>query len=132
MEHLPLPGGEPPAAVPAREPLHHLGHLQEVAAFQPEHIVPIAVVPVGIHLDLQVRNLPQDPLGLIPGEDGAHADGLTGVCGDHHQHVAAGQFQAVIVPDDAIYLPFYDLIHNAGTVHGMYDLISHPEHVIPS
>ena len=128
MEHFPLPCGQAPPGVPQHETFGHLGHLQQVAAFEAFHVLSVAVVPVGVHLHLKVGNLSQDTLRLIPAEDRANADLPTTLRGDHHQHIPQGQLQAVIVPQDAIDFPRHNLVHNSRAMHGVDDLISYPEH----
>ena len=85
------------------------------------------MVPVGVHLHPEGGDLPQHPLGFRATEDGPHADLTAVVCGNHHLHAAYGQLEAV-VPQDAVYLSCYNLIHHAGAVHGMDDLIAYSEH----
>ena len=128
MEHLALPGGQSPLFIPVGQPFHHPGHLQQIPAFQPEHIFPITAVPVGGHVHFNVGNGGNDAVRLLPVDDRAHTDLIAVFYGDHHQHSAHRQLKHIILSHDTVDFLLHNAVHNAGTMHRVNDFVPYLKH----
>ena len=128
MEPLPLPGGEAAVRIPQSQPLYHAGHLGQVAAFQTQHIFPVAPIPVGGHIHFNVGDRGNDTVSLSAVHHRAHADLFAVRGGDHDQHPADGNFEQIVFPYHAVHLFAYDAVYDTGTMHRMNNFIPYLKH----
>ena len=132
MQHLALAVGKAARAVAMHQSLDDRADLVEVAAFQPVHILAVAVVPVRRHVDTQRRNALDDRLDLVRALDGAHADGR-GILGrDLERQPGNGHFEDVELRCLTADLFAHDAVDHTGAVHRMHDLISDLKHPMPT
>ena len=100
----------------SKAPLH-AGHLGQVAAFQTQHIFPVAPIPVGGHIHFNVGDRGNDTVSLALFSPPVARRSLRCSWGDHDQHPADGNFEQIVFPYHAVHLFAYDAVYDTGTVH---------------
>ena len=119
-------------AVPTVQPLDDPGHLVEVAALQPLHIFPVAVIPVAGHLRIQGGESRQQLLRRLGIHHIPESDGLAGGNGDLQHKSPHGHLKDIVLLYRPADLLPYDPIDDAGAMHGMHHLVPYPEHIPPA